>query len=203
MSTSFSTSTFIIKKENIPSSAHNAFSNLRNDTPYSNVRCNDVDQLKYVEGNSRNGWASWKLSEILPKFGAKYLNFLLGHHARFRLEDLQYGYFDQVTFLENPEVLENTIKEMEDFFAWSLENKEEVSNILEKGSPEEIYSTVSIPTVSDHPSLDTEIWYAEDGDSIEYLYAYLRSILAVLKYALKHDFAVGHKEDGEFAVKDN
>lgn len=202
MSTSFSTKTFIIKKENIPSSLYNAFENLSQDAPFNKVRCNDAEQIKYVVGSSRNGWASWKLSEVLPEFGAKHLNFLLGKHARFRRENLQYGSFEQVTFLDTPELLEANIKELENLFEWSLQNTEKLSDILEKSSPEEMTKIILNPDVSDFPSLDSLIWYAEDGDSVEYLYAYLKSILAVLRYALKHDYAVGHTEDGEFAIEE-
>jgi hypothetical protein len=203
MSTSFSTNTFIIKKENIPSSLYNAFENLSQDAPYNKEHCNDAEQMKSVYGSSRNGWAGWKLSEVLPEFGAKNLNFLLGKNARFRREDLQYGSFDQVTFLDTPEILEETIKELDSFFEWSLQNTEKLSDILEKASPDEITNIVSLTTVSSFPSIDSHIWYAEDGDNVEYLYGYLRSILAVLKYALKHGFAVGHIEDGEFTVENN
>lgn len=202
MSTSFSTNTFIIKRENIPSSLYNAFENLSQDAPFNKMRCNDAEQLKYVFGSSRNGWAGWKLSEVLPEFGAENLNFLLGKSARFRREDLQYGSFDQVTFLDTPEILEANIKELETFFEWSLKNTEKLSDILEKSSPEDIAEIVSLTSVSDFPSIDSHVWYAEDGDNVEYLYGYLRSILAVLKYALKHDYAVGHTEDGEFAVEE-
>jgi hypothetical protein len=106
--------------------------------------------------------------------------------------------FEQISILDQKSHLENALSEMNTFFAWCLENLDDVAEVSGLYDYDEIVEIINKKGVSHSPRFELSIQGNDEGDNIDYLFAYLRSIAKVMEYSLQNNMAVVHKQQGGY-----
>lgn len=147
-----------------------------------NAAYNRKDQLHYVSGSTRSGYAIETLNNILKANPLSALEFLTWTGYQYRLK----GEFDQdilVTVLDRTRQ-NQVIAELQQLFADLKANPEIVYEAEDYGCLGEgdVEAALNREYVSAQPWFDPEVNGGE-GQSADYLFVYLRSVLTVIQNA--------------------
>jgi hypothetical protein len=177
MSHTYDTTTFAIvppasSSEGLPATPSSTYAYERSQVP--------GEPLVYTWGATRSGWAIYQTGIILKRLDLPALAFLTVDGAEHPLatEGGQHGY-TIIDTARQPEV----IAQFHAFFAQlKADPMLAEDDFYGTYDDDEIAPALARDYVSSRPSLDSEVW-GEDGQSADYLFTFLRSILAVIENA--------------------
>ncbi|HEX8613715.1 MAG TPA: hypothetical protein VF800_20750 [Telluria sp.] len=152
------------------------------------VACARRDKLHHVFGSTRSGYAIYFFGEILAAFDFPALTFLTDSGQQYAFEG-EYG----TTLVEvlDAEKQRAVIAQMNALFAALKANPviayeaETFGHLCE----DDIEKALARDYVSASPYADTEV-YGDEGDTADYLFTYLRSVLKVVENALDEGLVV-------------
>jgi hypothetical protein len=176
MSHTYDTTTFAIRPPTCPSEGLSAMPF----TTYAYERSQiPGEPLVYTSGATRSGWAIYQTGFILEKLNLPALAFLTvdGAENLLRTEDGQHGY-TIIDSARQPEV----IAQFHAFFAQLKAEHMLAEDYEGRYGYDEILPALARDYVSSQPAYDPQVW-GEDGQSADYLFTFLRSILAVIENA--------------------
>ena len=189
MSHAFSTDTFSLAPHCVPASFDSAEAF---DLFYQNLPSADnSNMLSSVSGSTRDGWAIYLLQHVLERCDCSRLQFLTGKRHRYNFEH-EYGSFSRINVLY-PEELAEVTADLEQLLVMLKGNAEIVYDADEAGvfSDGEVELALARNYVSANPAYDPKV-AGDDGQSADYLFVLLRSILMVFKNAQQAGFVVLH-----------
>jgi hypothetical protein len=189
MSHTYSTDTFSLAPQSVPASFDSAEAF---DVFYHNLPSADnSNMLRSVRGSTRDGWAIYLLQHVLERMDFTRLQFLTGKIHRYNFEH-EYGSFSRISVIY-PAELADTIADLEQLLVMLKDNADVVYDADEVGvfSDGEVEVASERDYVSANPAYDPNV-AGEDGQSADYLFVLLRSILMVLKNAQQAGFVVLH-----------
>jgi hypothetical protein len=191
MSHAYDTRTFTVSSEEVPSTFASLedFQNFK--TEAGGKAHARTDALHYVWGSTRSGWAIYLMRNLLdsaPDYPA--LQFLTdkGHTHTFETE---YG-STSVSMLDATGVAAAVAQ-----FDGLLSSMKEAPDRVYEADHGGIFSDQDVETaaardyVSAKPAYDDQVW-GDEGQSADYLFTYLRSVLAVLRSAQEQGLSVVH-----------
>lgn len=192
MSTPFHTWTFIARPADIATAA-------QSQAGLAALRPLELPgTLSHVYGSSRNDWAGAALRSLVPQFGGDALSFLLGSRAQHRRALPEMGVVELWTVLDRA-ACADALGALPAFFGWCRANVEAVAAVSGSYTYEEIRALTLRDTVSKHPQIDGEAQRDEEGDDLDYLFTWLRSVGRVIEGAQARELAVVHQcTDFEF-----
>ena len=159
--------------------------------PLYNSAIRPKEEITFVNGSTRNGWAVFVMADLLSTLPFPSLRFLTddGHHQEFDDDDL----ILKVTVLHGAEQ-QQAITQMRQLLADLAANPALLTAAAgEICSDEESSEALARDYVSATPWADTNVSNGgDDGDNEDYLCVYLRSILAVLENADRQALATVH-----------
>lgn len=194
MSVTYDTSIFCIESEIVPESFSSrgelnklwslAYQRVKQDPADSFFiqSKQPIETLNFAQGSTRNGWAIYTVAEVLESMVFPALEFLTdsGYQQVF---DEDHCLTKVMVF--RGEAQKQAILEMHQFFAALREQPELLTLAADGiGSDDEFLEALQKDYVSRRPWRDKNVKYTgEDGSNEDYLFVYLRSILAVLENA--------------------
>lgn len=189
MSHAYSTDTFSLAPQSVPTSFNSAEAF---DVFYQNLPSADNSKmLSAVSGSTRDGWAIYLLQHLLERCDFNRLQFLTGKIHRYNFEH-EYGSFSRISVID-PAELDEVIAELEQLLVVLKDNAEIVYDADDVGvfSDGEVELALERDYVSANPAYDPRV-AGDEGQSADYLFVLLRSILVVLKNAKDAGMVVIH-----------
>ena len=176
MSHTYYTTTFVIVppaslSESLPAEPSTTYAYERSQVP--------GEPLLYTTGATRSGWAIYQTGYMLEKLNLPALSFLTVDGAENPLpaEGGQHGY-TIIDSVRQPAV----IAQFHAFFAQLKAEHMLAEDYEGRYGYDEILPALTRDYVSSQPAYDRQVW-GEDGQSVDYLFTFLRSILAVIENA--------------------
>ncbi|RSZ59996.1 hypothetical protein HF313_14870 [Massilia atriviolacea] len=152
------------------------------------VACARTDKLHHIFGSTRSGYAIYYFGDILANFDFPALTFLTDSGQQYAFEG-EYG----TTLVEvlDAQKQRAVIEQMNALFAAlradpSIAYDAETFGHLSDG---DIENALARDYVSGRPYADTQV-YGDEGDTADYLFTYLRSVLKVVENALEEGLLV-------------
>jgi hypothetical protein len=187
MSHSYGTSTFVIVP---PISFPEGFPAAQSAT-YAYERSQvSGEPLVYMRGDTRSGWALYQTGIILKRLDLPALAFLTvdGAENLIPTEGDRHGY-TIIDSARQPEV----IAQFHAFFAQlKADPMLAEDDFYGTYDDDQIAPALARDYVSSNPAYDPEVW-GEDGQSADYLFTFLRSVLAVIANARAEDLWAVHE----------
>lgn len=191
MSHAYGTRTFTVSSHEVPSS----FSSLEDFDAFKQkaggIAHERTDGFHYLAGSTRSGWAIYTTQNLLQSApNAPALQFLVesGHTYRFESE---YG-FTAVSVLDSTAV-DAAAEALDGLLSALRADPLRVYDADEGGvfSDGDVEAALARDYVSVRPTFDRQV-RGDEGESADYLFTYLRSILAVLHAAQREGLSVVH-----------
>ena len=152
------------------------------------LACARTDKLHHVFGSTRSGYAIYFFAELLAAFDFPALTFLTDSGQQYAFEG-EYG----TTLVEvlDAEKQRAVIVQMNALFAALRANPTIAYEAENFGHlcDGDIEKALARDYVSGRPYADTEV-YGDEGDTADYLFTYLRSVLKVVENALDEGLVV-------------
>lgn len=152
------------------------------------LACARTDKLHHVFGSTRSGYAINYLGEILAMFDFPALAFLTDSGQQYALEG-EYG--TMLVEVLDAEKQRAVVLQMNALLAAlkatpMIAYEAETDGHLSEG---DIETALARDYVSSRPYADTEV-YGDEGDTADYVFTYLRSVLKVVENALDEGLLV-------------
>ncbi|NHZ37869.1 hypothetical protein [Massilia rubra] len=152
------------------------------------LACARTDKLHHVFGSTRSGYAIYYFGNILAAFDFPALSFLTDSGQRYAFEG-EYG----TTLVEvlDADKQRAVITQMNALFDALKANPMIAYEAEDFGhlSEDDIEKALARDYVSASPYADTNVW-GDEGDTADYLFTYLRSVLKVVENALDEGLLV-------------
>ncbi len=192
MSHAYQTYTFTANPHDLPSS----FTSKEHYDEFSrkvgNVAHDRSDALHHVWGSTRGGWAIYTLKNLLASERFPSLLFLTDTGHQYNFED-EHGCVTKIAIIDAAHQA-SVISDIENLIAALVENPSPAYDAEEFG----IYGDGDVEAALQHhyvcssPSLDRQV-DGDEGQSADYLFVFLRSILEVMKNAKCEELSVVHE----------
>lgn len=186
MSHTYDTTTFAV----VPPASPSAGLPAEPSTTYAYERSQvPGEPLLYTSGATRSGWAIYQTGVMLEKLNLPALAFLTvdGSEKLLPTEGDRHGY-TIIDSARQPEV----IAQFHAFFAQLKADHMLAEDYAGMYGYDEILPALGRAYVSAQPAYDRQVW-GEDGQSADYLFTFLRSILAVIENARTEGLWVVHE----------
>ncbi|NIA00153.1 hypothetical protein [Massilia sp. CCM 8734] len=152
------------------------------------LACARTDKLHHVFGSTRSGYAIYYFGNILAAFDFPALSFLTDSGQQYAFEG-EYG----TTLVEvlDADKQRAVITQMNALFDALKANPMIAYEAEDFGhlSEDDIEKALARDYVSASPYADTNVW-GDEGDTADYLFTYLRSVLKVVENALDEGLLV-------------
>lgn len=190
MSHSYTTRTFATEEKSLPSS----FASLEDFERFSqhavSEAMNKPGKLFYVRGSTRSGWAIYTIKNLLKTGEFPAIQFLgdSGHQYGFESE-----YGSTSVAVVTPTQLACVIAELERLLSELSVNPDPAYDAEEFGiyCEGDVEAALQRDYICQDPALDPQV-SGDEGQSADYLFVFLRSILAVMNNAHADGLAVIH-----------
>lgn len=152
------------------------------------VACARTDRLHHVFGSTRSGYAIYYFAEILSNFDFPALAFLTDSGQQYAFEG---EYSTMLVEVLDTDKQRAVIAQMNALFAALKANPAIAYDAETYGHlcDGDIEKALARDYVSASPYVDTAV-YGDEGDTADYLFTYLRSVLKVVENALDEGMAV-------------
>jgi hypothetical protein len=180
MSTLYFAWSFPIRETDLPSQIHSC------DDVLAFMNC-DIAKGRTLASASRNDWLADKVASISSQFGDATLAFLVSVECGSVQDGSGYSWF--VSTLDSAQV-NNAIIGCERLLEYARQHPWHFAAMLGQGSAVEIVEALQASTSRYDPIKGPE--GEEEGDGPVYLFAYLKSLISLLRYAQEQDFYIVH-----------
>ena len=217
MSTTYDSTTFSVPLDQVPDD----FSSPEGVKSFLSTFCSEsIEQQREIRhpqhigkasltlyGVTRSGWCQWAIENLIAPCGAPGLAFLTLRAADWRV-DFEWGYY-LVSCLDAPKIA-IAVEDIQRVFAWAELNplilagllpgyeippdySEEERKKFEPDIEKLMLDAVRDEGISVRPHRDVP--GADDGTGPEYLFAFLRTMLAIMQVAVERREIIVHIQD--------
>jgi hypothetical protein len=190
MSHTSETRTFTAPAKSIPAVMSNVEQYERLARVAGETACKRTDKLHNIFGSTRSGWAIYTLKNILESFDLPALAFLTDSGQRYILEG-EYGNMN-IEVLDAAQQRE-VIAQLTTLLTALKAKPEAVYEAEEFGhlSEGDVEDALARDYISGHPYSDSQV-RGDEGDTADYLFVDLRSVLALVENAQAEGMVVVH-----------